>query len=91
MSGFAGEILTVYPGKKVTFVDMAPTILPGFDEAASAYSLQWLQRRGAELMLGEPIERIGAESILLKSGRELEADVVYAKHLHAPTLPLGLT
>jgi hypothetical protein len=57
---------------------MANTILPGFDEAASSYSLEWLNRRGAELMLGEAIERIGAESVLLKSGRELEADVVCA-------------
>jgi hypothetical protein len=57
---------------------MANTILPGFDEAASSYSLEWLNRRGAELMLGEAIERIGAESVLLKSGRELEADVVLA-------------
>ena len=73
----AGEILTVFPNKKVTFVDMAPAILPGFDEAASVYSRSWLERRGAELMLGEAIERIGSESILLKSGVELEADVVY--------------
>ena len=72
----AGEILTVYPDKKVTFVDMATTILPGFDEVASTYARTWLVRRGAELMLGEAIERIAAESILLKSGRLLEADVV---------------
>ena len=49
----AGEILTVYPDKKVTFVDMATTILPGFDEPAAVYSRAWRaagshigQRRG---------------------------------------------
>ncbi len=73
----AGEILTVYPTKRVTIVDMATSILPGFDEAASAFSRAWLEGRGAELMLGEPIERISAQSLLLKSGVELEADIVY--------------
>ena len=73
----AGEILTAYPGKRVTFVDMASTILPGFDDVAAAYSRAWLTRRGAELMLGQAIERISAESVVLTSGEELEADVVY--------------
>ena len=72
----AGEILTVYPDKRVTFVDMATTILPGFDEAAATYSRTWLELRGVELMGGEPIERIGADTVLLKSGIELTADVV---------------
>ena len=73
----AGEILTRYPQKRVTFVDMAPTILPGFDDYAVSYSRRWLEERGAELLLGEAIETIGAESVTLKSGRELRADVVY--------------
>ena len=38
---------------------------------------RWLEERGAELLLGEPIETIGAESVTLRSGRELRADVVY--------------
>lgn len=74
----AGEILTAYPDKRVTFVDMATTILPGFDEAAATYSRAWLELRGVELMGGEPIERIGADTVLLKSGIELTADVVCA-------------
>ena len=55
----AGEILTVYPDKTVTFVDMAPTILPGFDEAAATFTKQWFKDRGAKMMLGEAIEKIG--------------------------------
>ena len=73
----AGEILTVYPHKRVMFVDMATTILPGFDRTASDYSRAWLERRGAELVLGEAIERISAESLLLKSGQQIEAGIVY--------------
>ena len=55
----------------------ATTILPGFDEAAAVYTRAWLGERGVELMGGEPIEKIEAESVLLKSGVKLEADVVY--------------
>ena len=84
----AGEILTVYPDKRVTFVDMATTILPGFDEAAATYSRTWLELRGVELMGGEPIERIGADTVLLKSGIELTADVVCAtRPAHSPFGP----
>ena len=92
----AGEILTVYPDKRVTFVDMATTILPGFDEAAATYSRTWLELRGVELMGGEPIERIGADTVLLKSGIELTADVVcvtrpalspFGPHCHTHTRP----
>lgn len=73
----AGEILTAYPEKRVTFVDMAPTILPGFDEAAASFTKQWFAARGAEMKLGEPIEAIRSQSVLLKSGELLESDVVY--------------
>ena len=73
----AGEILTVYPDKTVTFVDMAPTILPGFDEAAASYTKEWFRERGAEMRLGEGIDEIRTNSLLLKSGEVLEADVVY--------------
>ena len=39
----AGEILTVYPNKHVIFIDMAPKILPGFDEAAYTHVFAWLK------------------------------------------------
>ena len=73
----AGEILTVYPDKAVTFVDMAPTILPGFDEAAAAYTKAWFRARGAQMRLGEGIAEIRSSSLTLRSGEVLEADVVY--------------
>jgi len=58
-------------------VDMAPTILPGFDEAASAYSKAWFKRRGAVMRLGEGIDKIEEHRLVLKSGEEMLADVVY--------------
>ena len=87
----AGEILTAYPEKGLTFVDMATTILPGFDEAAATYSRAWLELRGVELMGGEPIERIGVDTVLLKSGIELSADVVcVARPTHSPPVPTAI-
>ena len=73
----AGEILTVFPQKRVTFVDMARTILPGFSESAASYTKAWFAARGAEMRLGEAIDQISSNSLLLKSGELLEADVVY--------------
>ena len=72
-----GEILTAYPNKHVVVVDFAKSILPGFDEAASSYTLAWLEQAGVELMLGTAIDKIEETSILLKSGETLAADVVY--------------
>eukprot|EP00966_Prymnesium_polylepis_P079306 1837908-Prymnesium_polylepis.2 len=73
----AGEILTKFPQKKVTFVDMAPTILPGFAPKCAQYSLAWLQARGVVMRLGEAIAAIDDASITLKSGEVMAADVVY--------------
>ena len=72
-----GEILTVYPNKHVIVVDFANTILPGFDEAASSYTIAWLEKAGVELMLGEAIDKIEETQIVLKSGPTITADVVY--------------
>ena len=72
-----GEILTVYPNKHVVVVDFANTILPGFDKAASDYTFAWLEDAGVELMLGEAIDKIEEQAILLKSGKTVSADVVY--------------
>ncbi|KAL3917898.1 MAG: hypothetical protein SGPRY_006222 [Prymnesium sp.] len=73
----AGEILTKFPQKKVTIVDMANVILPGFAAACAQYTLKWLQRHGVELRLGEAIASIEETSITLKSGEVLSAGVVY--------------
>jgi len=73
----AGEILTKYPDKQVTFVDMAPTILPGFAPKCAEFALDWLNKRNVVLRLGEAIQDIGTESITLKTGEVLKAGVVY--------------
>jgi len=73
----AGEILTVYQMKRVMLVDMATEILTGFDRRASAYAHAWLEQRGAQLRLGEAIEQISEKSLLLRSGQEIKADIVY--------------
>ena len=78
----AGEILTACPHKRVTFVDMAPSILPGFPPPCVDFTRRWLESMGAELRLGEPIETIGATSVTLRSGEVLRADAVYRRARH---------
>ena len=74
----AGEILTRYPtGKRVMIVDMASNILPGFHDTAVAYAKTWLQQRGAELLLGAPLQHVGAETITLSDGTVVPVCVVY--------------
>jgi len=72
-----GEILTVYPTKQVIVVDFAKTILPGFDEGACKYALEWCEKAGVEFMFGKEIDKIEETRIVLKSGQIIEADVVY--------------
>jgi len=73
----AGEVLTKFPKKKVTIVDMAKSILPGFAPESVQFALRWLEAKGVELRLGEAIADIGDTSITLKSGEVLPAGVVY--------------
>ena len=51
----AAEILTVFPSTRVTFVDMAPTILPGFDPPSVAHAMEWLKTRGCALRLAAAV------------------------------------
>jgi len=73
----AGELLDRYPSKSITIVDMSPTILPGFDHAAAAYAARFLEAKGVQLVLGQPIREIGTEAITLDNGTVLAADIVF--------------
>jgi len=73
----AGEVLTEYPDKKVILVDAAPKVCASFPEGAIKHMSQWLTSRGVELVLGEWIDTISERGCLLKSGRQINADIVY--------------
>ena len=73
----AGEILSTYPGKRVTLIDANSGVLKGFDTRSCKHCDSWLRARGAELMLGERITSTVDGAITLESGRIVRADVVY--------------
>lgn len=49
----AGEILQDLPGKHVTLIQNGPHLLPSLTPKPRRYALEYLQRRGAEIRLGE--------------------------------------
>lgn len=74
----AGEISAAYgSSKSVTLVDMAPSILPGMNDATVSYAMDWLQRNGVDMLLGVALENIEERAIVLPGGKRLPADVVY--------------
>ena len=73
----AGEILTYFPEKAITFVDMAPRVLSGFDAGSVAHSERWLKQRNVTFRMGIAFEQINTDSVVLKGGEVLHADLVY--------------
>lgn len=73
----AGEILTYYPEKAITFVDMAPGVLSGFDAGSVGHSELWLKQRNVTFRMGTAFEQINTDSVVLKGGEVLRADLVY--------------
>lgn len=79
----AGEIMTYFPEKKVTIVDMLPRVCHHFEDKTVDYITKWLVSRGAVLELGVPIGGpypnlfITEHGCTMKDGRELKADIVY--------------
>jgi len=79
----AGEILSSFPQKQVTIVDMAPVVCAPFPAATQRYIQQWLSSRGVELVLGATIAgqfpnlEISESGCNLTDGRQIQADIVY--------------
>lgn len=73
----AAEVLQQFPRKRVTLVDRATSILPGFPAPSARFARDWLEARGAVFRLGEKIAEIGQASVTLATGELLSAGVVY--------------
>eukprot|EP00928_Gymnodinium_smaydae_P068390 TRINITY_DN5152_c0_g1_i2.p1 TRINITY_DN5152_c0_g1~~TRINITY_DN5152_c0_g1_i2.p1 ORF type:complete len:495 (+),score=112.98 TRINITY_DN5152_c0_g1_i2:82-1566(+) len=73
----AAEIVCYYPGKKVTIVDGAKNLVPLFPQKTIDYVEQWFRNRGTELILEAAIDSWDTRSCTLRSGRVIEADLVY--------------
>ncbi|GAB5357021.1 hypothetical protein AAMO2058_000338000 [Amorphochlora amoebiformis] len=80
----AGEILTRYPDKKVVITDRTEELCAQFFRPKTrTYAKKWLEERGAEVVLGDPIDgkfpdlKIDEKGCTLRSGRRLTGDIVY--------------
>lgn len=73
----AAEIICHFPQKRVTIVDAYQHLLPLFPRKTGIYAEQWFRDHGVELVLGEMLEKWDESSCTTKSGRVLQADLVY--------------
>ncbi len=56
---------------RVVLVEASPRLLGAFHETSQAYALKKLARRGVEVRLDEPVVRVEADAVVLKSGEVL--------------------
>ena len=56
---------------RVVLVEASPRLLGAFHETSQAYALKKLARRGVDVRLDEPVVRIEADALILKSGEVL--------------------
>ncbi|MDP2695982.1 MAG: FAD-dependent oxidoreductase [bacterium] len=61
---------------KVTLVEAAPTILPGFDAKIIQLAQKRLKQLGINVLLNEVIDSVKPNKALLKSNRELAHDIL---------------
>ncbi|MEH7251735.1 NAD(P)/FAD-dependent oxidoreductase [Neobacillus niacini] len=55
---------------KVTCVEAAPTVLPGFDPELVNYAVSQLERKGVEFFIGTAIKECTPEGVLVAKGEE---------------------
>ncbi|OIK10283.1 FAD-dependent oxidoreductase [Bacillus sp. MUM 116] len=55
---------------KITCVEAAPTVLPGFDPELVNYAVSQLERRGVEFLIGTAIKEATTEGIFVGKGEE---------------------
>ena len=75
----AGEIITQFPGKKVTLVHGGPALLPQLVPKAQKLVLSELIRMGCVVLTGEKVPRTASGTLGSKTeqGHDIAADVVF--------------
>eukprot|EP00756_Hemistasia_phaeocysticola_P004450 Hpha_TRINITY_DN12822_c0_g1::TRINITY_DN12822_c0_g1_i1::g.24290::m.24290 len=73
----AAEIAYYLPAVDVTLVDAQRRLVPQFPESSATYCERWLRDRGVEIVLGEWLDGFDEKGCVLKSGREVKADLVF--------------
>lgn|GEM_PF-426166 len=73
----AGELADEYPGRlRLTILEAAPEIMGGFDPELVQVSRTVLEAKGIRILTGTPITRVDDQAIHLKSGEEVEYDLL---------------
>lgn len=73
----AAEILEAYPSTQLTLVTSGRTLCSAFPAAVGVECRQWLEARGASLIFESPVESSRPDSVTLRGGQKLAADIVY--------------
>ncbi len=82
----AGEMMDWFPalykehglerkGPLFTMVEAYTSILPGWNEGLVKNAHAYLEKRGVELHLGDPVTKVGARRLEMKSGVVMEPDL----------------
>jgi NADH dehydrogenase FAD-containing subunit len=71
----AGEILTKAPEKKLTIVHPYQSVLKRMSDDASSYTINFLEKNGAKLILGEKVIDHNDKIFVTNKGREINADL----------------
>lgn len=72
-----GEILRRYRGKpgSLTLIEGKNALLPSGPKAAGAHIARHCAQHGVEIVIADPVARISAKTVQLRSGRRLRSDL----------------
>lgn len=74
----AGEILTAFPGKKLTLVHSGGALLERTTKPSPGVNaLKWLKSKGATVILNDKVVSEESGTYLTKSGQRITADLVF--------------
>jgi apoptosis-inducing factor 2 len=73
----ASEIFDKYDDKEVTIVHSGERLIERNSEKAIAYAEKYLKSRGAKIVFGEKVEKVGENFCLTDRGRKIESDLVF--------------
>ena len=81
LADFFKNVLRFYPRVprdllRVVLIEGGPTLLPGLPPEMGRYAARNLEKRGVEVLTGDVVARVDAESIVLQSGAQIESATI---------------
>ncbi len=77
LKNWCGELEKEFHGcrLRVTLIEAAPSVLPGFDRRIVAITAQRLKQLGVEIIVGKKIARAEKKEVVLENGKKIDFDV----------------